>query len=89
MNLCRVLGPVVATEKHAALAAKKLLAVQPLDENQVSAGKVFVAVDDEIGAGPGDLVLVLNEGSGARQILKDPTAAIRSLVVGIVDDVNA
>ena len=35
MMLCKVLGPVVATEKHPAFARLKLLVVQPLrDERQ-------------------------------------------------------
>lgn len=88
MNLCRVLGPVVATEKHPSFHAKKILVVQPLDERLAAQGKSFLAVDDSTGAGQGDVVLVMNEGSGARQILKDPQAPIRSVIVGVVDQVS-
>ena len=41
-----------------------------------------------IDAGVGDRVLVLDEGNGARQILGDSQAPIRSVVVGIVDSVD-
>lgn len=87
MNLCRVLGTVVATEKHPAFVGLKLLVVQPLDEHQRPLGKSYLAVDHASSAGKGDVVLVMNEGSGARQILGDKTAPIRSVVVGVVDQV--
>ena len=88
MNLCRVLGPVVATEKHPAFAARKLLAVQPVDERRRPVGKSFLAVDHQSSAGPGDLVLVMREGNGVRQLLGDSRLPIRSLIVGIVDAVE-
>lgn len=89
MNLCRVLGTVVATEKHPAFTARKLLVVQPVDEQKAPVGKSFLAVDHTSSAGKGDLVLVLREGNGVRQILGDKTLPIRSLVVGVVDEVDA
>lgn len=85
MNLCRVLGTVVATEKHPAFHARKILVVQPVDETLAPAGKSFLAVDHSSSAGKGDVVLVLNEGTGARQVLGDKQAPIRSLVMGVVD----
>jgi len=40
--------------------------------------------------GVGDTVLVNREGNGNRQLLKmGPIVPIRSLIVGIVDEVNA
>ncbi len=51
-------------------------------------GKSFLAVD-QVQAGPGDLVLVMSEGSGVRQILQTDTGIpIRSLIVAIVDRVE-
>lgn len=88
MNLCKVLGPVVATEKHKAFDGRKLLIVQPLDEHQQPLGKSFLAVDHTSSAGEGDTVLVLREGNGVRQLLGDKTLPIRSLIVGVVDDVQ-
>jgi ethanolamine utilization protein EutN len=43
---------------------------------------------DAIGAGQGETVLILDEGNGARQILDDSNAPVRSMVVGIVDAVE-
>ncbi len=88
MNLCRVLGSVVATEKLAAFHGRKILVVQPVDEQQQPLGKSYLAVDNISSAGKGDLVLVMNEGSGVRQVLQDKTAPIRALIVGVVDAVD-
>lgn len=89
MNLCKVLGPVVASVKHKAFEGRKLLVVQPLDERGQPAGKSFIAVDHTSSAGRGDTVLVMREGNGVRQILGDKTLPIRSLIVGVVDAVEA
>jgi microcompartment protein CcmK/EutM len=88
VKLCRVLGPVVATVKHPTYLGRKLLAVQPLDEHGVDSGASFLAVDD-VQAGRGDVVLVMQEGNGVRQLLKmGAQLPIRSLIVGIVDKVS-
>ena len=88
MNLCRVLGSVVATEKLAVFVGRKILVVQPLDEKQQPLGKSFLAIDHSSSAGKGDLVLVMNEGGGVRQVLQDKTAPIRALIVGVVDAID-
>ena len=88
MNLCRVLGTVVASEKLPVFTGRKILVVQPLDEKLQTLGKSFLAIDHSSSAGKGDLVLVMNEGSGVRQVLQDKTAPIRSLIVGVVDSVD-
>lgn len=88
MRLCRVIGNVVATEKHPAFHGRKLMVVQPMDARGDDRGKSFLAVDT-VQAGPGDRVIVLSEGSGVRQILKmGKEVPIRSLIVGIVDAVD-
>jgi ethanolamine utilization protein EutN len=89
MNLCKVLGSVTATVKHPAFAGRKLMVVQPVDEQQQPLGRSFLAVDHTSGAGEGDLVLVMREGGGVRQVLGDKTLPIRSLIVGVVDSVEA
>jgi microcompartment protein CcmK/EutM len=90
--LCKVLGPVVATEKHPAFAGLKLLVVQPVDEKGAHAGRSFLAVDRASQSGQGDTVLVLREGTGIRQLFGVPPAGklpIRSCIVGVVDQVDA
>ena len=89
MNLCKVLGSVTATVKHPAFVGRKLMVVQPVDEKQEPVGRSFLAVDHTSSAGEGDLVLVMREGGGVRQVLGDKTLPIRSLIVGVVDAVEA
>jgi ethanolamine utilization protein EutN len=85
---CRVVGPMWAAAKHPAFAGRPLFVVQPLDEHGADTGASFVAIDS-VQAGVGDRVLVLTEGTGARQILKQgDIVPIRSIIVGIVDHVE-
>ena len=89
MTLCRVEGSVVATAHHPSFDGRKLLIVQPLDERGAERGDSYLAADS-VQAGAGDLVLVLTEGTGVRQILKQGAIVpIRSLIVGIVDQVES
>ena len=48
----------------------------------------YLIAMDTIGAGSGETVLILDEGTGARQILDDANAPVRSVIVGIVDAVE-
>jgi ethanolamine utilization protein EutN len=89
VNLCKVLGTVVATQKHPAFNGRKLMIVQPLDEREKPLGKSFLAVDHTSCAGKGDTVLVMREGNGVRQLLQYERAPIRSVIVGVVDHVDA
>lgn len=86
MYIGRVSGTVVATVKHEAFNGRKLLIVDRLDIDGEPSGSYDICVD-VVQAGIGDRVLVLDEGNGARQILKQQVAPIRAVVVGIVDDV--
>jgi ethanolamine utilization protein EutN len=92
MYVGRVTGTVVATIKHKAFNGRKLLIVTKLagDGRLTDGGGLTADYDicvDTVQAGVGDRVLVLDEGNGARQILKQKTAPIRAVIVGIVDEV--
>lgn len=86
MKLARVRGTVVATIKHPAYEGHTLLLCQPLSPDGRPKGDQVVAVD-RVQAGEGDLVLILTEGNGVRQLVGPQAGPIRSLVVGIVDEV--
>ena len=88
MRCCRVVGPMWAAVKHPAYAGRSLFVVQPIDETGKDTGHSFVAIDNAQ-AGVGDTVIVLTEGNGVRQILKQgDIVPIRSMIVGIVDHVE-
>ena len=63
------------------------LLVDQLDLGGKETGAYDIAVDT-VQAGPGDTVLVMDEGNGARQILGLDPGAIRAVVVGVVDEVS-
>jgi microcompartment protein CcmK/EutM len=88
MYIGRVSGTVVATIKKELFEGRKLLMVDKLDLAGKPTAKYDIAVD-MVQAGVGDLVLVLDEGNSARQIVdREPLGAIRAVIVGIVDIVD-
>lgn len=87
MKIGRVIGNVVSTIRQEVFAGTKLLLVKPLDLNRRATGQVVVAVDT-VGAGAGEEVIVVDEGKAAADILQNPRAPIRALVVGIIDEVK-
>lgn len=87
MILARVLGNMVATEKEACYAGRKLLWVQPITPEGAEVGSAFLTFD-AVGAGEGETVIVLMEGSGAQQLLKAKNLPFSCLVIGIVDRID-
>ena len=87
MKLARVVGTVVSTINTPDLDERTLLLCDLLGPGLEPAGGYLIAVDT-VGAGAGETVLLLDEGNSARQVLRSPMAPIRTLVVGIVDEVS-
>ncbi len=89
MILGKVVGTIVTTISHPHYKSRRLLVVQPLvmDGDQPEPSDDFIALD-KTQAGIGDTVLVNREGNGARQVLKNPNAAVISVIVGIVDSAH-
>lgn len=89
MFVAKVIGNVWATRKHKHLNGFKLLIVKPLDTaSDKLIGESTMAVDANIGAGPGDTVLIIDEGGSARKILGDSKSPVRTAVAGIIDSAN-
>jgi microcompartment protein CcmK/EutM len=80
MILGRVIGEIHGTIKHRFYEGKRLLIIEK--DN----GDYLIAAD-AVGAGADERVLVLDEGNGARQVFDSKDGPVRSVVVGIVDDV--
>jgi microcompartment protein CcmK/EutM len=83
----RITGEIVSTINHPDYDNRRLLVVDRLDPSGKPAGGYLIAVA-AVDAGVGERVLVLDEGTGARQILGNSNAPIRSVVVGVVDTVD-
>ena len=87
MTLGTVRGHIVSTINHPFYDGKKLLVVEKEDFAGKASGDL-IAIDSGINVGVGERVLVIDEGNSARQIINDPNAPLRSIIVGIVDHVN-
>ncbi len=84
MILARVAGRITSTIHHPDMEGRSLLVLDKIDPEGEPTGGYLIAVDS-VGAGPGETVLVLDEGNGARQILGGADLPVRSVVVGILD----
>jgi ethanolamine utilization protein EutN len=87
MNLGRVIGTVVATQKYEGLEGCKLLLVQPLDHELRKVGDYLVAVDT-VRAGVGELIYFVNSREAALA-LTPWFVPVDAAIVGIVDEVTA
>jgi microcompartment protein CcmK/EutM len=89
MYIGRVYGNVVATVKHPLFQGHKLMLVERLQPGSELADAKYDLAVDIVQAGPGDTVLVLDEGNSARQLLdREPDGCVRAVIVGIVDEVD-
>ena len=86
MQLARVTGSLVATQKHEKLVGVKLLLVQPMNADGANNGSALLAVD-AVQAGVGDRVLVVLEGRAAISAVQRRYAPVDAAVVGVVDTV--
>ncbi len=87
MKIGRVAQTVVSTISTPFFDGRTLLLCDLLDAAGELTGGYTIAVDT-VGAGAGETVLILDEGSSARQIVADSDAEVRAVVVGIVDQIN-
>ena len=84
MLIGRVIGDVVATQKHASHQGRKALLVQPLNLDGTDRGDAVVALD-AVDAGTGDRVLLVMEGFSAMTSVGRPESPIDMAVVGVID----
>lgn len=88
MILADVIGTVVSPScQIGVLDGRKLMVVRPVTPKGQKTAKTRIAIDT-IGAGEGDRVLVIDEGNSGRQILGEADAAVKTLIVGYVDEVE-
>lgn len=87
MLLARVVGTVVATQKHRTFEGAKLLLVQPLTIDDQPRGTALLAVD-AVGAGVHEKVLVVIEGRAAGEAVGRRGAPVDAAIIGVVDAVD-
>lgn len=87
MILAEVVGTVVSTRKDSGLLGLKLLLTREVDDELRPTGTLVVAAD-AVGAGLGELVLVV-AGSSARLTEVTREKPVDSVIAGIVDHIEA
>ena len=85
MQLAKVIGTVVASEKHASLEGVRLLVIQPHDHDERPDGDPIVAADS-VQAGVGETVEWIT-GREATLALPVPFSPVDATVIAIVDEV--
>ncbi len=86
MILAKVVGTVWATRKDEKLVGMKFQIVKPVDINYKLKEGFLVAVD-AVGAGVGEIVLVV-QGSSARQTVLTENKAVDATIMAIVDKLD-
>jgi ethanolamine utilization protein EutN len=87
MIIGTVTGTIHSTINHPFYDGKKMLMVEKEGVDGNPSGDYLIAIDS-VGAGVGQEVLVLDEGTSARQMVNSATAPVRSIIVGIIDAVT-
>ena len=87
VQIARVVGNVVATQKHRKFEGAKLMLVQPLNTDDSPRGHALLAVDG-VGAGVHEKVLVVLEGRAAADTLGRKGAPVDAAIIGIIDRVD-
>lgn len=87
MQLARVIGTLVATQKVEGLQGVKFLVVQLLDKQQRPIGEPAIAADGTAQAGPGELVFVIASREAALA-LPEWFVPVDLAITGIVDEVD-
>ncbi len=86
MQLGRIIGTIVATQKIERLCGVRLVVLEPLDAQRRPTGPPIAAID-VVAAGIGDTVFWVGSLEAA-QALDPPFPAVDASVVGLVDRVD-
>jgi ethanolamine utilization protein EutN len=87
MLIARVVGELVATQKHVSHEGRKLLLVQPLNLDGSNRGDAIIALD-AVDAGVGDKVLITTDGFSAMTSVGRPQSPIDTAVIGFIDAID-
>ncbi len=88
MFVGRVTGEVVTSIKHPALTGRKQLLVEPLDPRTLERCGAAVIALDFVDAGHGEIVLIVDEGGAAALVTGLSNPPIRTMILGVVDEVR-
>lgn len=87
MNVCKVKGNVVSTNKSEKLNGLKLMVIVQIDMvSGKETGNPLIAIDT-VGAGIGEVVMMVG-GSSARQTAHTENKPVDAAIIGIIDSIE-
>ena len=86
MEIARVIGTVVATQKDALIEGQKLLILEALNPDNLSPKNLNFVGIDIVDAGVGDIVLVVR-GSSARVASGLSSRPVDASIVAVIDEI--
>lgn len=87
MDIAKIIGTIVATQKVASLEGVTLLVIQPLNEELLPAGKPLIATDATGRRGVGENVYYVASGDAVYTGLQGEDLPVDAAILGIVDSV--
>ncbi|MHB1254050.1 MAG: EutN/CcmL family microcompartment protein [Candidatus Humimicrobiaceae bacterium] len=87
MLIGEIIGTVVSTVKVSKIENTRLKIVKIIDPFEKPTGKYFI-VEDGVGVGIGEKVLIADDDSVVKRLLRKENIPIRSAVVAKVDKIN-
>lgn len=87
MKLGKVIGNITSTIKTQSHNGLKMMIVELIDQEENNLAETVIAVDCAQ-SGIGDIVLILEEGGSAREVMKRADGAVDAVIVGIVDKID-
>ncbi|MFB3896284.1 MAG: EutN/CcmL family microcompartment protein [bacterium] len=87
MDIGKIVGVIVSTQKDSTLNGSKICIVQPLDENRNPIGKPIIATDHTASVGVDELVYYVTGGDAA-VAHPDHDMPVDIAIVGIVDFID-
>lgn len=88
MDVARIIGHIVATQKDPSLVSCKLCVIQPLTHDGREVRKPLVATDATASRGLGERVFFVESGDAVFTGLQGQDLPVDAAVVGIVDEIS-
>jgi len=87
MQIAKVVGTVVSTNKSERLSGLKLLLVQPVDIGSMKEKGGMIVAIDTVGSGVGEVVMLV-AGSSSRQTTSTDGKPVDLSIVAIIDHID-
>jgi len=88
MDIARIIGRVVATQKDPSLVSSKICIIQPLDQDLEASGNPLIATDSTAQRGTGEIVYYVGSGDAVPTGPGGRKMPVDAAVIGIVDQVD-